>query len=77
MPAMTAAYRTLARPQVARATALLQIVQRLGSSLGVALVAVALQRGATFGDAFRWPLLLALVAFIPALVLARDAARAR
>ena len=44
MPAMTAAYRTLARPQVARATALLTIVQRIGSSLGVALVAVALQR---------------------------------
>lgn len=52
MPAMTAAYRTLARPQVARATALLTIVQRVGSSLGVALVAVALQRnGAITGTA--------------------------
>lgn len=87
MPAMTAAYRTLARPQVARATALLQIVQRLGSSLGVALVAVALQRagdgGATaaaadaFTEAFRWPLLLALLAFAPAALLARDAGHAR
>jgi MFS family permease len=88
MPAMTAAYRTLARPQVARATALLQIVQRLGSSLGVALVAVALQRagddGATaaagpdaLAGAFRWPLLLALLATIPAILLARDARRAR
>ena len=74
MPAMTAAFRTLARPQVARATALLTIVQRLGSSLGVALVAVALERGATFGDAFRWPLLLALLAVVPALLLAREAA---
>lgn len=85
MPAMTAAYRTLARPQVARATALLTIVQRLGSSLGVALVAVALQRGAdratgapaladAFADAFRWPLLLVVLALPPALLLTREPA---
>ena len=87
MPAMTAAYRTLARPQVARATALLTIVQRVGSSLGVALVAVALQRrgagpGAAaaadpaaladaFAATFRWPLALALVALAPAALLSR------
>ncbi|HST42828.1 MAG TPA: DHA2 family efflux MFS transporter permease subunit [Conexibacter sp.] len=73
MPAMTAAYRTLERAQVARATALLTIVQRLGSSLGVALSAVVLGDGrsaADFAAAFRWPLLLALAAVVPAIVLA-------
>lgn len=73
MPAMTAAYRTLERAQVARATALLTIVQRLGSSLGVALAAVVLGDGrsaADFAAAFRWPLLLALAAVVPAIVLA-------
>ncbi|MDW5596205.1 DHA2 family efflux MFS transporter permease subunit [Conexibacter stalactiti] len=73
MPAMTAAYRTLERARVARATALLTIVQRLGSSLGVALAAVALGDGraaADFASAFRWPLLLALAAVVPAIVLA-------
>ena len=45
MPAMTAAYAPLERAQVARATALLTVVQRLGSSLGAALAAVALTHG--------------------------------
>jgi EmrB/QacA subfamily drug resistance transporter len=45
MPAMTAAYRTLQRAQVARATALLTIVQRVGSSIGTAGVAVVLSSG--------------------------------
>ncbi|MDO8185539.1 DHA2 family efflux MFS transporter permease subunit [Conexibacter sp. JD483] len=45
MPAMTAAYAPLQRAQVARATALLTVVQRLGSSLGAALAAVALTHG--------------------------------
>lgn len=45
MPAMTAAYAPLARAQVARATALLTVVQRLGSSLGAALAAVTLTHG--------------------------------
>ncbi len=45
MPAMTAAYAPLARAQVARATALLTVVQRLGSSLGAALAAVTLAHG--------------------------------
>ncbi|MBB4660733.1 DHA2 family efflux MFS transporter permease subunit [Conexibacter arvalis] len=85
MTAMTAAYRTLARPQVARATALLTIVQRLGSSLGVALVAVSLQRGGAgaagaapagaFADTFRWPLLLVLLALPAAALLTREARR--
>jgi EmrB/QacA subfamily drug resistance transporter len=78
MPAMTAAYAPLARAQVARATALLTVVQRLGSSLGAALAAVALTHAQSsgaglddaFADALRWPLLLVLFALAPALVLA-------
>lgn len=73
MPAMTAAYGALSRPQVAHATALLTIAQRLGSSVGVALAAVLLGDGraaADLGAAFRWPLLLALAAVVPAIVLA-------
>jgi EmrB/QacA subfamily drug resistance transporter len=88
MPAMTAAFRTLQRAQVARATALLTIVQRVGSSIGVALVAVVLSSGLAavpaaggaarpaavaeaFARTFRWPLLLALLALVPAALLAR------
>jgi MFS family permease len=77
MPAMSAAYRTLEQSQVARATALLTIVQRVGSSLGVALVAVVLQRGGAqagaFAEAFRLPLALALAAVPPAALLSRGA----
>jgi EmrB/QacA subfamily drug resistance transporter len=88
MPAMTAAFRTIERAQVARATALLTIVQRIGSSIGVALVAVVLSSGLrdlppaagaprpeqladAFAQTFRWPLLLVLLAFVPAAALAR------
>ncbi|HEY4279899.1 MAG TPA: MFS transporter [Conexibacter sp.] len=78
MPAMTAAYRPLKRAQVARATALLTIVQRVGSSLGVALVAVVLgtqpASAADFGGAFAWPLALVLTAFAPAALLSRGGA---
>lgn len=85
MPAMTAAFAPLERTQVARATALLTVVQRLGSSLGAALAAVALTHGLggarladaltgrlddAFAAALRWPLLLVLLALAPAVVLA-------
>jgi EmrB/QacA subfamily drug resistance transporter len=42
MPAMSAAYRTLTRSQVARATSGLNIVQRVGGSIGIALFSVVL-----------------------------------
>ena len=47
MPAMSAAYATLNPQAVSRATAELQIVQRVGSALGVALLAVILQQRIT------------------------------
>jgi hypothetical protein len=43
MPAISAAYQTLAPPQVPRASAAINIVQRIGGSIGTALVAVALE----------------------------------
>jgi EmrB/QacA subfamily drug resistance transporter len=45
MPAMAASYRTLRRDEVARATPLLSIVNRLGASLGTATLAVVLAQG--------------------------------
>jgi predicted MFS family arabinose efflux permease len=44
MPAMAAAYSTLSRAAVPRATTMVNIVQRVGGSLGTALFAVVLER---------------------------------
>jgi MFS family permease len=43
MPAMAAAFATLQRPQVPRATSALNAIQRVGGSIGTALLAVVLQ----------------------------------
>ena len=43
MPAISAAYQTLAAPQVPRASTAINIVQRVGGSMGTALVAVVLE----------------------------------
>ncbi|HEY6759253.1 MAG TPA: DHA2 family efflux MFS transporter permease subunit [Baekduia sp.] len=42
MPAMSAAYQTLQRPQIARATTALNIIQRVGGSIGTAFLSVVL-----------------------------------
>jgi EmrB/QacA subfamily drug resistance transporter len=42
MPAMSAAYQTLQRQQIARATTALNIIQRVGGSIGTALLSVVL-----------------------------------
>jgi MFS family permease len=44
MPAMAAAYRTLDRSQIPRATTSINILQRVGGSVGTALLAVILER---------------------------------
>jgi EmrB/QacA subfamily drug resistance transporter len=44
MPAMAAAYATLERSEVPRATPMLNVIQRVGGSLGTAVLAVVLQR---------------------------------
>jgi EmrB/QacA subfamily drug resistance transporter len=45
MPAMAAAYQVLPEAAVARAASALEIVQRAGATLGIALLAVTLQHG--------------------------------
>jgi EmrB/QacA subfamily drug resistance transporter len=45
MPAMAAAYQVLPEAAVARAASALEIVQRAGATLGIALLAVILQHG--------------------------------
>ena len=44
MPAMAAAYQTLSHDAISRATTSLNIIQRVGGSIGTALMAVVLQR---------------------------------
>jgi EmrB/QacA subfamily drug resistance transporter len=84
MPAMAAAYSTLERWQVPRATPMLNVVQRVGGSLGTAVLAVVLQHqlsnagsrspGAVakaFGHTYWWAMAITAIAIVPALVLAR------
>jgi EmrB/QacA subfamily drug resistance transporter len=47
MPAMAAAYQVLPKAAVARAASALEIVQRAGATLGIALLAVVLQHALT------------------------------
>ena len=80
MPAMAAAYSTLERPQVPRATPLLNVLQRVGGSLGTAVLAVVLQHELTaspasvpaaFAHTYWWVQAGTAVALVPAVVLAR------
>ena len=84
MPAMAAAYSTLERWQVPRATPMLNVVQRVGGSLGTALLAVVLQRqlahapshapeavATGFGNTYWWAMAITALALAPAVVLAR------
>jgi EmrB/QacA subfamily drug resistance transporter len=91
MPAMAAAYSTLERWQVPRATPMLNVMQRVGGSLGTAVLAVVLQRQlahagsrgsgpvtSAFAHTYWWAMAITAVALVPALVLAhaqRDARR--
>jgi EmrB/QacA subfamily drug resistance transporter len=87
MPAMSAAYQTLDRAAVPRATTTLNILNRVGGSIGVALLSVMLQRNLTsgaptasgmataFGTTFWWATALVAIAAIPALMLPRRPVR--
>ena len=89
MPAMAAAYATLERHQVPRATPMLNVLQRVGGSLGVAIFTVILENGiedraahhhgpaGAFAHTYLWAVLAGLVALVPALLLRREEARAR
>jgi EmrB/QacA subfamily drug resistance transporter len=83
MPAMTAAYSRLRPADIAHAAPQLNVLQRVGGSIGTALLTVVLQHGLTngphtaaaaadaFGQTYLWVLALTAVAIAPAVVLAR------
>ena len=88
MPAMASAYALLQRHQVPRATPMLNVLQRVGGSIGVAVLAVVLERqlrgahgptevAGAFANTYWWSLALVLVAVIPATLLALEQRKTR
>jgi EmrB/QacA subfamily drug resistance transporter len=82
MPAMTAAFAALERHELSDATPQLNVLQRVGGSIGIAVLAVVLQRNlasahtlsaaaAAYGTAFWVAAGLTAVAIIPCIVLVR------
>jgi EmrB/QacA subfamily drug resistance transporter len=88
MPAMTAAFASLRPSELADATPQLNVLQRVGGSIGTAVLAVVLQRALTgahgvsavagaYGTAFWWSVGLTALAIIPCIVLVRAERAAR
>ncbi len=88
MPAMSAAFAALRRDELSDATPQLNVLQRVGGSIGIAVLAVVLQRSlvgahslqaaaAAYGSAFWWATGLTAVAFVPCVILIRAERRAR
>jgi EmrB/QacA subfamily drug resistance transporter len=88
MPAMTAAFASLERSELSDATPQLNVLQRVGGSLGTALLAVVLARALTgahslpaaasaYGVAFWASAALAALAIVPCIVLLRAERAAR
>jgi MFS family permease len=88
MPTMAAAFASLERSELASATPQLNVLQRVGGSIGTAVLAVVLQRalvgvhsvsGAAhaYGTAFWASAILAALAIVPAIVLLRTERAAR
>ena len=90
IPAMAAVYRAIPMTKISDGTTQVNVLNRLGGSTGTAVFTVDLQhalssRGAiaaapaaaaaAYGDAFRWVLGAAILAALPALVLARAEGR--
>jgi len=71
MPAMAVAYGGLGHDAVPRATSALNVIQRVAGSLGIALLAVVLQRSGSYGTTFWFAFALAAAALGPALLLPR------
>jgi hypothetical protein len=83
MPAMTAAFAVLGRDQVNDASPQLTVLQRVGGSLGTAILAVVLQGKITdlglhatpaamagaFADTYWWVMAITVVALVPTFVL--------
>ena len=86
MPAMSAAYQTLQRSAIPRATTTLNILNRVGGAAGTAVLAVVLQDAIptpatpelvaeAFGTTFWWALALTALSMAPALLLPRTRAQ--
>ena len=82
MPAMSAAFASLSRSQLSDATPQLNVLQRVGGSIGVALLTVVLQRSladahtlqsaaASYGTAFWFAAGMTAIALIPSILLLR------
>jgi EmrB/QacA subfamily drug resistance transporter len=86
MPSMTAAFSVLSREQVNDASPQLTVLQRVGGSLGTAIIAVVLQSNLThivagphataaaatgFGQTYWWVMGATLIALVPTALLAR------
>jgi EmrB/QacA subfamily drug resistance transporter len=88
MPAMTAAFAALDRSEVSHATPQLNVLNRIGGSIGTTILAVVLadaarhahsaaQAASAYGTAFWWSTALAGLAIIPCVVLMRAESGAR
>jgi MFS family permease len=88
MPAMTAAFASLERSELADASPQLNVLQRIGGSIGTAVLAVVLQRSligayspaaqaSAYGTAFWASAILAAMAIVPCIILLRAERAAR
>jgi MFS family permease len=88
MPAMTAAFASLERSELSDATPQLNVLQRIGGSIGTAVLAVVLQRAlvgahtldaaaGAYGTAFWASAILAAIAIVPSIMLMRAERAAR
>ncbi len=88
MPAMTAAFAALERSQVSHATPQLNVLNRVGGSIGTTILAVVLADSLrhahspaaaahSYGTAFWWSVGMATVAIIPCVVLMRAESNVR
>ncbi|HEY8582173.1 MAG TPA: DHA2 family efflux MFS transporter permease subunit [Capillimicrobium sp.] len=88
MPLMAAAFATIERHQIAHATPQLNVLQRIGGSIGTAILTVVLSHRLTsastpaaaadaFGHAYWWAIGVTLFAALPALYLALHERRQR
>ncbi|HUB73428.1 MAG TPA: DHA2 family efflux MFS transporter permease subunit [Solirubrobacteraceae bacterium] len=80
MPAMTAAFASMRPDQLSDATPQINVLMRLGSAIGVAVLAVVLQRASggaaahpahAFDTAYWWGLGIAVLSLVPCLMLLR------
>jgi EmrB/QacA subfamily drug resistance transporter len=88
MPAMAAAFAALDRSELADATPQLNVLQRVGGSIGTAVLAVVLQRAlagshtlasraSAYGTAFWWAAGITALAIVPCIILMRAERAAR